>query len=1669
MTSLHTPISSSVVSEQSTHSIIETLLQLYDNNLFLQAYQTGVNELGPVAEWPTQQLQLLAARILSQLGYLRRADALILRLARSNPEDTQVFPYYLRVIHRRRGPLAALNELKRLRMPTRDSKELERELLLEEADIYCRYRDFSTAENCLIRAKAIKNDNYLSAQFIHLKSQEDKYSEALTLAQSHLAQTPDYRPFVQSVADLLQLLDRSVEAIDVLRKPWQESESWWMGRQFFNLLVEAGRYDEAEQCLLRLSTILPIEDPEITRGINAMKADLLCAQEKYIEALDFLEQKSLFGSRLKESIRSAHANAQRKILYLPFIRQANMTCAPASLASVSAYWGQPEDHQTIVDAICYGGTQDLDERKWALEKGWFVTEFELNFTALKSLIDRGIPVLLATVEPGSAHLQIIVGYDESMDVYLLRDPYHPRLQEFLISETEQYYASNGPRCMIIAPPHLKTQIEQLALPHADLFDELFELSMQLENNQRDQAAKTLERIQQRTPDTRISFVCERKLALYDNDEVKILAATEKLLQKYPNDVNFQLSKITSLSALGAGSKSLEYLENVSREANTHMLLLSRLANELRKDHRRSVECAQLYQYLLKRNPLHVETLYGFAGMLWDKQQHAESYMLYRFCACLEDTNEHYAESFFKAARFQRDTAKAIDFLTDRFARFADKSSGPAISLFNALESLNREVEAFQYLERGLSLLPDDSELLLFAARKFAFNGNADHAAALLQQAQKLARASRYYATAAEFYENALESEKALQASRSLLAITPLNQDANQIHARLLATTGQARDATDFILGQLLRYPANRMLQYLLLTWTDEDDLGAKADIYAEICNAHPTDYRAFREYASVLEQLGRKDQALQMANIAVAINNADYVNFGYLGDVLLSRNEREQARTTFKQAIRLNCDYGFAMARLIDCSFDHQQKLSDLRFVHDELMTQVSYGEGIISFQELATRYFEAQDVQAFLTCALDQRPDLWQSWVAMTIHLRNQNKLDEALAYANEAVTRFPLLPRVHAEKSEVLRTRHQVPAAIEAMEKALELSPSWVYASNSLCDLYEHEGNFDAAIALQEQAVRRSPLDPSPLGYLSDLYLRCERKEDAKAALERAVARDNGYSYAWQQLNDLAEQEGTKQGLLKRMREILNRVPHKWRLLQAYCDVSELDEHAIKYLERFIQEEPHHLNACIKLIRAHVEGGEFSQAHALTSDTYWQNNPPLAIRSNKAWIYAREENLVKACAIMEDVAQNDPNYYDAWRYLAIWHEEMGNKERVAQALAHCARLYPHDSNVMCFCSEKLKAVNGPADQVTQYLRHAFELTPSQQYNALTYIDDLIENKRITEAQEALSIALQFNKNGYVYYRGLEIALAQNQQSLGLEYFEKTLRSGASEGYILVNFWHKLGEHKLQEKAATCLRTAIRDLDDIDPIAGRCLAEHELATLPMRKFEAALLNRDWQSDFDERYLEAYLRKLIDLQKVMPNDLETTLHDFIKRDSKNWGLYGYCLYQLNGREAQCNRFLDGLEKQDDAEAWALFHGSMAQRWVGQHSRGQALMKRAAELPEDNYRKDILVWRYYDLLSAGKPVAQELLLHLDSKELEGISRYIIVVNRVLVLLQNSDFVESYQYISPLLRECQRRVQSLSRNRVIKSCKEALRQQLRDSIPQLPTYQKLLWRWRLSNHF
>lgn len=1601
----------------STH--YDQLFVLYQKSLFRELWEQAIQWWGD-SPWPSAGLELLRARTLSQLGNDRLCHALLWKLWRKQPQLKGLAPLIVSLYHRSRGPLVALRMLPLIEKRAQpDDKDLA-DIRGEKAEILARFRDFSGAEECLGDLKKT-GDDWQLLSVAEVKFLQDDHSSALDVINKILTRTPHYRAALIFKANILQLQHDLTQAITTLADFWLNTQSFWAGRLLCSLYIENQQYAEAHDCLNRLKTLPIYTGKDSDRSLCALQADLLCAEQRYEEALEFIEQKNFFGKSIANAIVNTGEKRARKVINVPFVRQANMTCAPASISAVAAYWNVTVAQADVIDAICYGGTQSVDERRWVEENGWYAQEFQLTYSAAKSLLDMDIPILLATVEPGSAHLQVLVGYDEAMGTYLLRDPYYRRLQEMLIESSHEYYAASGPRAMVMAPMSYREKIIALELPASSLYDCLYQLNRALRANQRDQAATQLALAQSLAPEHRMTINCERALACYDGDESRILATTEKLLALFPNDVNLQLSKVSSLNAVGSSKQMLEYLESIAAQPTSHFLVKSRLADYLRHDHRQQNRVITLYKKLLDISPTNTENLYAYVGVLWDQNNYLDSYQLYRFATCLEDKNEQYAESFFKAARYHKQTEKGLEFLRDRFKRFGKKSSGPAVSLFHALDSLERTHEGLVVLEEAIDMRPEDGWLIAFTARKLLQQQQTEAASVLAERAKPLISEVRYNELAAEIFEYNLQPNKAIECLEKILRLEPLNNKANQSMMRLFIEANERSKADQFIAQQLARYPDNAMLLELSIDWIESGDYQTQIEAYRTFISHHPTNAWGYRGLADALCNLELFDEALLAADEAIAVSSNSSASHYYRGKILLAKQQYEAARTSFRKAIELSCDYTYAYDPLLQCGFNHSTQQQDLAFIYEQLMTQVSYGDGLLAYQRVATTLLSAQDILQFLEHALDVRPDLWHAWVALTLTYRAAGENEKALDTIAQAANRFPLLPRVFQELAVSHRLLNQLDKAEFYYRHALSLSPGWTLPANNLCDLLEQQGRYDEAITTQRALIARNPLASSPYGYLADLLIREGRIAEAIQALERSLELDPLYLWAWRTLYQIQETEEGKLTLCHKIAAARQRFPNDESLLLTQINMLEDDIEASTILANYLEKNPYHIEACIEYVSRQTKLGNMEHALQFTSAEYWNNNRPIAILAAEARIYAECREVATAIKHMENVVQINENFYEGWRCLARWYCDTKDDNKAKTAIDHCIRLFPNDPAVLCYAAECLQQIKGDNERISQLLQRAFELNPVNQYTGLTYIDYIFERGETERAAESLALLERHNSDIYTRYRGLQIALARQDFTAALNRFSSILQDKKNTLWFTQNAWEQLNKAKQHESAAAI----IYELHNSEKLCGqhaaRCLAEYELQQWGIKQFEQKLLVKSLDTDFDQRYLEGYIQTLIEIKGQLPWKIIEHCGKNLVDDVKNWGLLGY-MYVTQGRWNEAVNWFRRRTSLDNVDAWILYFYSMALRETGQWHGATQITREAFLREPDNYREDIVVWYAFDQLVAQRSAPLGELESIRTDNLAGLSVYPFNLANLLIKAQARPTEEAFAELDADYRAC-----------------------------------------------
>jgi tetratricopeptide (TPR) repeat protein len=417
------------------------------------------------------------------------------------------FEYGIKLLNDR-GPLAFWLNMHSWPEVSEVWPEWNAELLALKSEAASGLRDFKVAEELLTRAETIAPKGpWVHLQRAYLLERLENVEGALEVAYSacKLYPHPVYRAGVQTIAYLLQLLDREEEAIEQLRQVDSSLQSSPLAFQLYGLLVNLQRWSEAEQALERCWSLSPLMDPALKVWFRSQRALVAYRVGKRKEAHKLAcELKDPFSQQFAENLDKPAPHPEQVRLEVPFVRQHFKTCAPATMAALGRYWKMPTEHVKLVEAICYDGTPTWQQRDWAEHNGWLVREFRLTWETAIALLNRGIPFAVSTVEATSAHMQAVVGFDLTRGTLLLRDPSQPQYVEVEAKTFLERYRAFGPHGMVLLSQIESSKLDGIPLPDSELYDEYHVLSLALSRYDRETAKSALVRLESQWPDHEIT-------------------------------------------------------------------------------------------------------------------------------------------------------------------------------------------------------------------------------------------------------------------------------------------------------------------------------------------------------------------------------------------------------------------------------------------------------------------------------------------------------------------------------------------------------------------------------------------------------------------------------------------------------------------------------------------------------------------------------------------------------------------------------------------------------------------------------------------------------------------------------------------------------------------------------------------------------------------------------------------------------------------------------------------------------------------------------------------------------------------------------------------------------------------------------------------------------------
>jgi tetratricopeptide (TPR) repeat protein len=1275
---------------------------LYEQGLFVSAYRAA-EPLGKLGKWPGVHGRIMAGRLAYQLGRAGWGTALHQLALRESPEDPRALYYGGLASRSRRGPLRTWLQFRNIELPPSATHEQQADWLSFKGSLLGSLRDFQRSQKLIDRSLELSPgsawNHLVQADLYRMRDQRDR---AIEYCRKSLELHPSYRPSIQTLAEILIELNRDDEAYELLKQATATSESPLLVAQLAFLCLELEKYDETLELLSQYKKLAILAaDKSVAAWLNMMRARTLYLAGRYAEAIPHardaeLDYCSHFADRLEQTLNDKlDPKTLRVQIPVTFIRQHRSTCAPATLAALSNFWEKPIKHEEIAERICYDGTLAHDERKWANDNGFSAREFCITSQSAHDLINAYIPFSLTTLSATSGHLQAVVGYDSIGEVLLIRDPSSRTIVEATTEKLLEYYASSGPRGMLIIPKEQESKLASIHLPEAELYDLQYEIDYALSVHQRQRAIETLERMQNIAPGHRLTLQSELSLRRYDGHNYDSLQLTQRLLEKYPNDLRLVLNRLDYLHEFGTRTERVELLQKALSDFGPAVRLKTKLAEEYLQDARELDRAESELRYLMRWVASDSHSVSLYACLAWARQRYDDSVELYRIAACLAEKDESYAQTFFNTAIRCHQAQSAVEWLVERHQQWGKLNCGPSITLAWAYENIQDIAAGLAIFQEALKWRPDDGHLLCSAALYFDRYGQHAEAQRLVQHAQGKAHQATLIRTKATLELNAGRLAQARDLFDQLLAIAP--SDGRTLDT-LLDLDLQLEDASSGerrLCKLLATWPQNTELQQRLVTWLRQF---RPEGIQGELDKALLSDpNNAWLHREAAIAAIQRFDLAAAKYHVDLCIELEPNLprNWCLLGQLCFELGDRHGVRDAAIKSLRLWIDNNWAMNLLISTCRSEEEFTADFAFLLDQLRTQSTLGDGILSYHKLATARRDAHQVLADMQGAYRARPELWQAWSALVKQYIYMGMSVEAFQLAKEFTERFPFLVESWLEYASACYEVDNTDLQLDALQRALQINPTSAEVSRQLSDVHIARGDSAKGIDVLRQALGASPRDAVLHGYLADILWREDKKSEAIEVMRKAVTLYPGYHWAWghfgiwcheMQLEDVAF-DTAKSLVQSKLTETYGYI----RLAELHLRWARPAQAALIAQEGLLHDplDPtlHELHA-----RSLDEDGQTDAAlSACRPDIFNENIPATLLFLESDILYRRGkiEEAVKRRALGLEIA---PDNYSDWRTLLDWTDEHGKIEDHVQYCQKFLSLTPSDAIAHGFYASALQ-----------------------------------------------------------------------------------------------------------------------------------------------------------------------------------------------------------------------------------------------------------------------------------------------------------------------------------------------------------------------------------------
>ncbi|MET1257077.1 tetratricopeptide repeat protein [Aliikangiella maris] len=1656
--------------QPDNHKPADIMLEQVETNIKYGAYRKALSlaqsSWGDFQTWRTPQQLLKLIVILNKLGRPRAADFLRLKLWRQNPGNSELAVNAAYSLIYRQGPDAMWNLANQHLQSEQLNHELRAEWLLFKSQICARMKDFEQAKYFYEQSTQYAQNLWSERVAGYLLIEQEEYEQAYQFMAALYQQYPYEKVLLQLIQTMDYVDENNAQRILLLE---QEKDKFESVSLLFALAFEykvAGLWAPLINVIAEIEQLKLGDEKLIDEKLAYLKGSAALGQENFEDAVAYFKKNtSSFCQTIANNIEQCQQPKTKKI-DVPFLKQKSMTCAPASMAAILKFHGYDFEQSEIAEQICYDGTPDYLERKWLNDNAIPFREFDLTETSAIELLDHDLPFALVTGYASINHMQVVKGYDIRKGILYLMDPADANCTEVLFKEVIAANQVTGPRCLVFASEEKLANIQHMSLKSENIYLLSDKYHTALRAHQLTQAAKILDELNSAYPDERLTLLAQGAMANYYNREQEYFEVYQKLDEKFPDVSWIVSSRYYAYFSLGQRNNGIEYLlEKVDKNLNAE--LTETLFLEIYDDSRYQDRIKPIINKI-QRYALSSAESNWLLGHYYSNQNDLETAArLYRWALSLDDKNEKYSESFFKSYRLIGKEQEALQLLNARWDVFQKKSNGPAISLYYALESLDREQEGLQVITQSLSHLPEDKKLIYFYLSKLLAVSELDKFKTEFERIGNKLSSSEQLALNGRYYQNIDEAEKALNCFHQLIKNDEQSLYYYHDLFRLMKNLGQDSEIDNILVKLEAELGLTRNLCSLIIDWTADEH---KKYVYLKkYIDEHPYEINRIGQLVKEYLTNYQLDDAQQVLDNALSVKPNDCTLLYLSAEVALKKNQMTQAKALAWSAIGSDIDSDEAFDILVRTHIGADERYQMLMDFVSLIHQSTTFGDSMWNFWFAAQAWVSQEEILQICESFFERKTDSWYSWVLLAKQYVTLEKLDKALSLIEQASDKFPLVPRVYLEKGEIYLLQGQTTKAIEAFQQALKLNPAWSYLSRRLSEIYESNGRDELAIKVLEKAGRFDSEDGITWGLLADIYYRRGNIEEAVTYLKKAVRLEIDYPWAWDKLADWGKEISQDELALNVAKQLTDRYPLSPTCWLYNARTQTDAAAAIASFEKGLQLEPLHVGLNRDYILFLIEQKQYDAAAFLIEEKKWCNDPPVTIQILKADIFHAQAKYGEALEFLKSWLEKHQYISFGWQKLLRWSENFHQVKTTVEAAHHLVKLEPNNAYLLSLCSDMLLKYGEKMDQQKAYelAEKAFLIEPNNPFIAYTWIDMLLHHKDFIKLEKVEQITYRLITDPLLDIRKMMRLIMQQQYDETLTIWESVLQANVDNYWIYNQAFNITEDKNIRIKL-------FEKLNDFIENNTACIAIY-------RKWANVILQ---QNSDDKKVIEyltgridddcwhvicgEYLDFLIQHRKKIAKEIYVNYHDKIRSHDELFGSMGYLL-QLTESEKEVIKWYESRTLDSHLPAYAVYHYQWVLMYIGDWQKAQTVNQVLLTCEPDHSYSNACLWAgLFKVVNTGICEKNDLI-NIDWDELVEIEQYVCCLLEAFYYKQGRPLFESTSQVSASLRRAQDHFPPVEKSPIAIAVKQKVKSILSEEIQDYGFFTRLRLKFWLYLRF